>query len=337
MVGNERQAAQVASTLAWLEDNLRENKAQIARLAQIADETQSQAWDLTHRVQKAEEAAGALVSQFGVVPRLEHDLTVSSDRITRVDDRQAAVESRLVDVARQQQTDADYLRIELNQLVKRVDAWERLTQGWTGRLDTIEEIGRRAQDAASIVRQRVEEFERFIELVDQRGGRTAEALKRVDNEFTRLNAEIETLQKQDALVSDRIQVYAEFVKRLDDQIAVVARQTDIRREIDEKLDLHRAGIRRSEERLGVLEQTDEQTRARVEDLQRAIALIESKDKGVRDRLVDLQEQIGQYHAHISEQFVKTQALLEKQKRRLIDDLERDIRELKVNVYRPNEE
>ena len=337
MVSHERQASQVASTLAWLEDNVRETKAQIARLSQVAEEAQNQAWDLAHRVIQAEEVAASLATQLGMVPRIEGQVSSLSDRLVRVDDRQALVEAKLIEIGRQQQHDADYLRVELNEAVKRVDAGERLMQSWTVRLDTIEEIGRRSQDAASVVRQRIEEFERFVDLVDQRVSRTSDALKRIDNEFTRINTEIEALQTQDALTGDRIQVYAEYIKRLDEQVAIVGQQVDMRHEVTEKLELHRAGIRRGEERLGTLEASDEQTRQQVDDLQRATALIESKDKALRDRLTELQEQLGQYNAHISDQFQRTHVLFEKQKRRLIENTERDIRELKVNVYRPNEE
>ncbi len=337
MVTNDRQSAQLASTLAWLEDNLRENKVQVARLSQLVEQSQTQVWDLTHRLLKAEENSAALSTQLNDVPRLEAELDAFNGRITRSEDRQGTVETRVVDIVHQQQIDTDHLRTETNELVKRVDGWERLTQGWTSRLDTLEEVSRRTQESTSVVRQRLEDFERFVELVDQRAGRTSDALKRVDNEFSRLAADIEALQKQDALHNERQQVYVEIVKRLDEQLADVTEKVNIKREIDEKLELHRAGIRRSEERLGVLEETDEQMRERVEDVQRAVALIESKDKNLRDRVAGLQKQLGEYQVHLAEQFQKAQGLLERQKKRLIEDLERDIREIKVNAYRPVEE
>jgi DNA repair ATPase RecN len=162
-------------------------------------------------------------------------------------------------------------------------------------------------------------------------------LKRVDNEFSRLAADIEALEKQDAIRIERQQVYVEIVKRLDEQLIDVADIVNMKREMGEKLDLHRAGIRRSEERLGVIEEIDEQMHQQVEDVQRAVALIESKDKNLRDRLAVLQEQVGESQVHVAEQFQKAQSLLERQKKRLIEDLERDIREIKVNVYRPVEE
>lgn len=337
MINNDRQNAQLASTLVWLEDNVRENKAQMARVQQQVEQVQTQVWDLTHRLHRSEEIAVALGTQLGVIPRLENEITGLNDKAVRIDDRQVTFEMRLSEVTRQQHVDADHVRASLNELVKRVDGWERLTQNWSSRFDGLEEVTRRAHESAGAVRQRVEEFERFVELVDQRGGRTADALKRVDTEFARLHGEIEALQKQDVLAVERLQVYAEIVKRFDDELAVVAQQTDVRREFNERFELHRTGLRRGEERLASLEAVDEEMQSRLEDHQRELALLEAKDKSFRERVVALQEELAQYRAHVADQFGKVQVLAERQRRRQIEYLEREIRELKVNAYRPSEE
>jgi chromosome segregation ATPase len=334
VVGSDRQAAQLASTIAWLEDNLRDNKAQIARLAQQLEEAHTQIWDLTQRLHRAEEVAGTLATQVGVVPRFHDEIASLADKVVRVEDRQVAFETRLIDVGRLQQIDADHIRAELNELVKRVDAWERLTQTWSSRFDTLEEVGRRAQDGTSVVRQRIADFERFVELVDQRGVRTAEALKRVDQEFARLATEIDALRKQDGTQSDRLQVYQEVLKRFDDELAATAQQADVRHEFDEKLELLRTMIRRSEERVAVLEALDLERKERIEDQQRAVSLIETRDRTVRERLNVLQDELATYHGHIAEQFQKLQTMFERQRRRQIEDIEREVREFKVNAYRP---
>ena len=109
--------------------------------------------------------------------------------------------------------------------------------------DLLEEAGRRLQETTAVIQHRVDEFERFVELVDQRAGRTAEGLRRYEQELTRLSGELEVLHKQDGVAGERLQVYAEVFKRLEEEIALVAQQTDVRREFSEKLDLYRANFR----------------------------------------------------------------------------------------------
>lgn len=334
MVGSDRQAAQLASTIAWLEDNLRDTKAQTARLAQQLEEAHTQIWDLTQRLHRTEEVAATLATQLGVVPRFHDEIAGLNDKVVRVEDRQVAFETRLIDVGRLQQIDADHIRSELNELVKRVEAWERLTQTWSNRFDTLEEVGRRAQEGTSVVRQRITDFERFVELVDQRGVRTADALKRADSEFNRLVTQIEALEKQDGVLHDRLLVYQEVLKRFDEELAAVAQQSDVRHEFDEKIELLRSTIRRTEERLALVEALDNEHKNRIEEQQRGLSLIESKDRSLRERLASLQEELAVYHGHIAEQFQKLQVMFERQRRREIEDLEREIREYKVNAYRP---
>jgi chromosome segregation ATPase len=334
MVSSERQSAQIASTLAWLEDTARESKSQIGRCLQQIEQATTQIWELTHRLQRAEEVAQALAAELGVIPRLDENLTALADKIVRTEDRQTALETRLVEVTRQEQIDADRARGELNELFKRIEGWERLTQGWSGRLDVLEESSRRTKESASIVQQRVEDFERYVEAVDQRAARTADALKHMSNEFTVLHAEIEALQKVDTVQGERLQVYAEMIKRVEDEIAAVAQQQDVRREFAEKFELHRTNIRRVEERINALESVDDGLRGRIEEHTRQIALIDARDRAFRDRVGELREELAAYRLHLAEYFAQTQTLAEKQRKQRIEALEREIRELKLNAYRP---
>lgn len=337
MVTNDRQAAQLASTLAWLEDNVRENKAGITRITQQLEQAQTQVWDLAHRLHRSEEIAAALANEMGFVPGLVAQLSSAGDRVTRVEDRQNAVEHRLGEAVRQHQLELEHMRGELNELVKRMDGWERPTQNWASRFDVLEEAARRGQDATSVVRQRLDDFERYLELVDQRGARTADALKRYDQELTRFSADVDALQKQDTTIAERIQVYAEVFKRLDEELVIVAQQNEVRQEFNEKLDLHRTMIRRAEERLNAVEAFGQEAHERLEDQTRGLTSLESRERLFRERLGALQEELATYRGHVAEQFQKSQATVEKQKRRRIEDIEREIRELKVNAYRPPEE
>src|SRR5579859_3369666 len=333
MVSSERQSAQIASTLAWLEDTARESKSQIGRCLQQIEQATTQICELTHRLQRSEEVAQALAAELGIIPRLDENLTTLADKIVRAEDRQTALETRLVEVTRQEQVDADRARGELNEQFKRIEAWERLTQGWSGRLDVLEEASRRAKESASIVQQRVDDFERYVEAVDQRAARTADTLKHVSGEFTMLHTEIEALQKIDTAQGERLQVYAEMIKRVEEEIAAVAQQQDVRREFAEKFELHRTNLRRIEERINAVEAADDSMRGQIDEHTRAVALIDARDRAFRDRVGELNEELAAYRLHLAQYFAQVQALAEKQRKQRIEALEREIRELKVNAYR----
>lgn len=334
---NERQGQQLAATLAWLEDTVRENKSQIARLGQALEQAQGQVWELTQRLQKAEEAAAALAHELGAAPRLDTELRQVADKVIRLEERAGSLEGHVQETTRLMQIEVEHVRAELSELIKRVDVWERPLQTWTTRLETFEEMARRGQEATTSVRQRQDDVERYVETVDQRVQRLADVLKRIDSELTLLTSELEALQKREAAHNDRFQVYAEALRRLEEQLTVVAEQADARREFAEKFELHRTGIRRSEERLNLLEAMADEVRTRFDEMGRTIALMEAREGTTRERLKQLADDVAAFRAHLAEYFGKLTALEERQRRRRIEEIEREIRELKVHAYRPPEE
>jgi chromosome segregation ATPase len=337
VVTNERQTAQIASTLAWLEDNVRDTKAQIGRLGQQVEQAQTHVWDLANRLHRTEEATTAVGNELVVLPGLETQISSIGDRTMQLEDRQSATDARLTEAVRQQQLEVEHLRAALNELVKRVDGWERLIQHWAPRFDVLEDVGRRSQEATAVVRQRVEEFERHVEHVEQRAGRTAEGMRRYEQDLTRINLQLEDLYKRGDSAAEKIDVHAELFKRLEDAIAAVGMQTELRDEFTEKLDLLRSNVRRTEERLNAVEANDEGVRGHLEEHERAILSVDSRERLYRERLGGIQEEIASFRAHVAEQFHKAQLTVERQRRRRIEEMEREIRKLKVNGYRPPEE
>ena len=337
MVTNESQPAQRAPALTWLEESLREQRAINARLQQQLEQTQAQVWELAHRLHRVEEAAAGLGAELDAATGLQTQVASFGDRIIELEGHRTSVDARLAEVARQQHVEIEYLRGVVNEVVKRLESWERASQTWAPRLELYEEALRRNQEASSVVRQRVEDFERLVDQVDQRAARTADALKRWEQELMRLSLDLDVLHKQDAAVAERLQVYGEIFRRLEEEIALVGQQTDVRREFNEKLDLYRSAVRRTEERLNAVEAVEQQRDDRFEEHERALASIESRERVDRERLAELHEALAAFRTHVAEQFQKAQAVVERQRRRRIEEIEREIRELKVNGYRPLEE
>lgn len=337
MVSSDRQPVQIANTLAWLEDNLREAKSQAARLGRQVEQTSAQLNETASRLEGAEAASTGLAAQLGVLPHLESSLSALYDRTAQAEERITAIQARLAEMSRQQLLDNEHVRSALNELAKRVEAWDRLIQGWAPRFDFLDDATRRTQETSSALRQRVDEIARTVDTTEQRNTRTQDALKRVDGEFGGLIVSIEALQKEDAASAERHHAHAEMVKHLEEQIAAVSRQAGGKEDIYERLELQRVGLHRADERLGSLESDRTGFAGRLEDQQRAFALLTNRDKSFREQIALLRDDLALQRTRTDGQFQKEQRLLEKQKRRRIEDLEREIRELKVDGYRSPEE
>jgi DNA repair exonuclease SbcCD ATPase subunit len=333
----ERQSAVLGTTVAWLEDELREAKTLIARQQQAIEQLTGQIWELTDALHRAEDLLGTVPPRLEILPEYDTQLRGLKDELSRLHERELAVDSRVNELARAQQSDAERERAVLNDLVRRMEDAERGVQGGLPRFDALDEASRRAIEVATAVRQRLDELERSIEALDSRLTRVVESGGRTEQEFARIGGEIEALHRQDATLGERVQIYTEMLRRLEAQISVVSSEVAVKQDVLERIELTRVGLHRLEERISVQEAVTTELREADEDSGRQVAMLEGRDKGLYDRLTGLQNDLANYRAVVSEQFHRLHQAQERARRRQIEDLEREIRELRTHAFRPVED
>lgn len=334
---DERQSAALSTTVAWLEDELREAKTVIARQQQAIEQLSSQIWELTDALHRAEDLLATLPPRLESVSDYEGHLRQVKDEIGVEHERGLAFETRLGEIVRIQQTESERERAVLNDLVHRMENAERALQGNTPRFDALDEATRRSIESVTYVRQRLDELDRSVEGVDGRITRIAESGGRTEHEFARLTGEIEALRRQDAAVAERVQVYTEILKRLETQIAVVSSEVAVKQDVIERIELARVELHRLEERIFVQEAVATELREADEGVVRQIAMLEGRDRGLVDRLTGLQNDLANHRSAVSEQFSRLHQSQERARRRQIEDLEREIREMRTHAFRPVED
>lgn len=337
MLYEQKRQAATNDIVAELEDELRETKTQVAHLQQGLDHANAQIQQVTALVHQSEDTIASLVARLEEMPRLVSQMNQTRDTMIRAEDLMIAAEQRFGEELRLQQVELDRYRHNVNEIARRVDVLDRSGDGWSARCDALEEAGRYIQEAVTLMRQRMEGMERSQESADSRSLRTTESLKRYDNELARLSIELEATRQADALTLDRTQVYADSIKRLEAQISSVASEVSDQRGIFEQLDLLRAELHRLEDRVSTADGTQDVHRGQLDDQQRVLALLDGKDRGFAERLSLLQEELETFRVQMADQFQRLHQALDRQKRRQIEDIERDMRDLKVTAFRPPEE
>jgi len=330
----ERQSAALSTTVSWLEDELREAKAVMARQQQAIDQLAGQLWELTAALHRAEDLLVSLPPRLEVLPDYDLQLRQLKDDAARIHEQGLASESRVAELARLQATDAERERVVLNDMSHRLDAAERAFQATAPRFDALDEASRRAIEAATFVRQRVEEIERVAEGLETRLTRVAETNGRTEREFARLGGEIEALHRQDATIAERVQLYTEMLKRLESQISLVSSEVAVKQDVLERIELARIELHRLEERISFQEARAAELRDADEESPRLFALLDGRDRGMNDRLAGLQNDLAAYRTTVAEQFHRLHQAQERARRRQIEDLEREIREMRTHAFRP---
>jgi chromosome segregation ATPase len=323
--------------LLWLEDELREAKVQVARLEQGLSEARGQITALTSLVHAAEDGTTATSARLAEIPQVAGQVGQVRQTLVQLEEQAGAVDRRLTEALRLQQLESERLRQDVNATHRRVELVERLVETWSPRFEHLEDADRRLHEAITLTRQRTEELERRQESAELRTSRGLEAMQRYDHEIGRLAVDVQAFQKREALTGERLQAFGESVRRAERQTEAIATEVAEQREFSEKLELLRAEIHRVEDRISAFETSTDSNQQELADHRRSLGLLDGKDRGFSDRLALIQTELAAYREQVADQFHRLHIALDRHRRRQIEELERDLRDLKVTAFRPPDE
>ena len=337
MAEDRMETVALESVVSWLEGEVRQSKAQQSLLQQQLEQLQAQIWDLTEKQHKAEDSLTSLSAVLRALPQLNEEVRQLRENLARLSERQTGMQALLEEMARQHQAEGERDRQERSEVVRRLDGVERLAEAWNTHLEVVEQTTARDHESVNFLRLRFETVERSLSDLEGKAARSLENDKRTEQEIGRLHSETEALRKQDEVFVERLQLVTQLASRLEETVGKLQEGERARQEAIEKLDLARAERQRLEERLLGMEQMTEAQREKVEDQGRALSLLDTRNQGQLERMAALQDQVGEYRQQVIEQYVKLLQTLEKLRRRQIDEMEREVRELKQHEIRLAEE
>src|SRR4030042_4952808 len=152
-----------ADALPWLEEEMRQAKALVHKLQQQVEQTSNQAWVLSQGLQKAEDLLATMSAQLGAWPQAQDEVRQLKEQVGRLPERLLASQGRMEETVRQQQTAMEREREERGATTRRLDAAEKLTQSYEGRVLAIEEGQRRLRDDISLLQKRAAELDKGLE------------------------------------------------------------------------------------------------------------------------------------------------------------------------------
>ena len=317
-----------ADAVPWLEEEMRQAKALVHKLQQQVEQTNNQAWVLSQGLQKAEDLLATMSAQFVALPQLQDEVRQLKEQVGRLHERLLASQGRMEETVRQQQTAMEREREERSAFLRRVEGTEKLTQSYEGRVLAIEEGQRRVRDDISLLQKRAVELDKGLDEVAGKAARHGEAVKRLEQESSRVHAELDALAKQDSALSERLGLYGEQARRTEEQVAVIGADRVVRQEFADAQTHWRGEQQRLGDRLKAMDQTLDEVRQRVEDQGRALELLENKAATQMERVTLFQQQIRDHRQQVAEFLRKLTQFEERQKRRQLASLEQELKEIK---------
>lgn len=334
-MAGEPQAQALGEIITWLEQQLRANREEQARQVTYLDQLRRQIHDLSEQMDAAERSVREIdpkLLPFKGLPEKIRSLDEASEHL-----RQAITANRAEteNALRLLRAEADYDRQERGEALRRIET-------------ATSQLGLVLSDVAQVQQQTSQVNQTMQTLIE----RQREVEARVEQFGLRLDRSIEVnrdleerikevvlgdLDDRFDVVYERLQVVGEMVKRNEDLIATVANERSLRQELLDELSVWREEHNRIDGRLNVLEESADKVLAQMDKMHGELALLEGRHSGLGERVANMRRDVAEVVDHVREEFAKYNTMLEKQRRKQIQVLEQELREMKFHAFRPPEE
>ncbi|MEX0801091.1 MAG: hypothetical protein WD379_07740 [Dehalococcoidia bacterium] len=331
----EKTEASAESRLQWLDDELRQAKAALHKVEHELEQALSQIWTLDANLRKIEGSAGdhdATATQLG---GLQEDIRRLRTQADKLQERQNSQGARAEELNRQQQSDMEKDRQERAALLSQVETAARTVSQFDSRVQLLEESLRKADEAVAGVRLGQETLRRDIEELTNRTARNLETAMRLEHLIDGLATEVEALHKRDAEVLEKVTLQEERVQSSVERIGKFEESLKLPLEIKEQLDRGRFERQQLTERLTKVEALANRLSEQTAEFMQSLARIDHRSQGQAARMEEIGEEMRGQQEVLLEQMKRLLRTMERQRRRQVEGLTQEIKELSRSEINPD--
>ncbi|MBI2767128.1 MAG: hypothetical protein HYX53_14615 [Chloroflexi bacterium] len=334
-MAGEQQTQGIGEILTWLEQQLRATREEQARNVAYLDQLQRQIHELSDQMTKAERGIREIdpkILPYKGLPEKIRGLDESMEHLRHaITANKAEVDNGL----RLLRAEAEYDRHERGEALKRVEvAASQIALVVADIAQVQAQTAQVAQTAQSML-ERQREVEARVEQFGLRLDRSIEVHRDLEERIRQ--AVFSDQDERFDVVFERLQVVGEMVKRNEELIRSATAEQTLREEVLEQIAVWRDEHSRIDGRLNALEEVADRVTGRVDKVHGEIVLLEGRHQGLGERVAGMRGEIAEVVDHVREEFAKYNALSEKQRRKQIQVLEQELREMKFHAFRPPEE
>jgi chromosome segregation ATPase len=327
----KEQTAETANGNAWVQDQLYQVKAQTAQLDQQLSHLQSIVTQLIESAQGTERSLRETAQGATLAFRLQEEINQSVALIVHLQDGQGELKQRVDDLSRVRDVTQSRDQEEWLDLVRRTDQLERHVAAWHDRQAGADEASRRMQEVLSLARHELQQIEQRLQTVEGKAARALEGATRAEHTLTQTEAAITALQHEDEAIAERTRVASDMAHRLEATLNQHLHELQRVELLAERIELHRAERQRLEDRALRLEEGLNELRELTQKSEDQRARLAAHQQGLGARLDAIQEQIEEQRVKLVDQLRRLTGSQERTKRRQVQELERELREMRQYV------
>jgi chromosome segregation ATPase len=315
--------------MAWLYEQVNQLKSQTARFQQQGDQVQAAVLDLNEKLRDAEGRIREVVAKTMGLPTMQEQMRQLSGLLDRIQDAEVLIDTKFELLERTAGEERTRDQAEKNDLFRRVQDLERRAENLSERQGSVDDTHRRFQEEVSRSHLQYQGLNGRIEAVEGRTSRNIDAITRLEQEHAEVEAAVRALRREDDVLAERARLAHEVAQRLEADLQAQVEEYRVLPLIQERVELLRAERQRLEDRTSRLEETLTDAVTRVERQEEVTSQIDARIKANDGRIDHVHSATLEFRRSMSDQLLKLNQMLERMKRRRVEELERDIKDLRV--------
>jgi len=335
MSNSESQAQAIGETLSWLEQQVRQVRDEQARSTEYLEQLRRQLHEMADQVLAAERAAREVDPKLRPLKGIPEKLVSLDQGAEEIRQALTSHRSELDNLLRILRAEADYDREERTHTAKQMEASAHQLGLIMADMAQVQSQTSQLNQTFQTILERQREMEAQVEQFGLRLERSIEVNRDLEQRVR--DVVVGGQEERFEVVFERLQVVGEMVRRNEDLIAGVVNERSLREEVLQEIGTWRDQHARIDGRLNVLEEAADKMAGLVDKLTGEIALLEGRHSGLGERVAGIRREIAEVVDHVRDEFAKYNQMIEKQRRKQIQVLEQELREMKFHAFKPPEE
>lgn len=331
----QAQAQALGEIITWLEQQVRQTRDEQSKALTQVEQLRRQLHELMEDVDANERAIRAVDPKFVPFKGVPDKIRALDENTEHIRQQVSANRAELDNAMRILRAEAQYDREERADAFKRIEAAANQLGLVLADVAQVQQQTSQLGHTFQTVLERQREVEAKVEHLGLKLDRSIEVHRDLEE---RIKAVVVADQDERfEVVFERLQVVGEMVKRNEDLIASVATERSLRQEVLDEIRVWREEHSRIDGRINALEEIADRVAGLIDKVHGEVTLLEGRHSGLGERVANLRKDIVEVVDHVREEFAKYNQMTEKQRRKQIQVLEQELREMKFHAFRPPEE
>jgi chromosome segregation ATPase len=315
----------------WLQDQVTQLKTAIVRMQQQNDQVQAATLDVNEKLRDAEARLREMGAKTIGLPTMQEQLRQLSGLMERIQDAEVLIDTKFEMLERTSGEERGRDQAEKNDLYRRLQELERRSESLGERQATVDEAARRFQEEIARGHLQSQSMGQRMEAVESKSARNLDAVNRMEQAHSEIEQGIRSLRREDDVLAERTRLAHEVAQRLETDLHAQQEEYRVLPLLAERVELLRAERQRLEDRTSRAEETLDDVRTRMEREEEFSAHVDARLKAQDARLDHIHTSTLDYRRSLTDQLLKLNQMLERMKRREVEETERQVKELRLQA------